>query len=63
MLNMAVAPFLINKLVDTMRSHPFSLSTDGSNDCGIEKMNPMSIRVLMKRGPRLLLNSYACAHL
>ena len=63
MLNMAVAPFLINKLVDTMRNHPFSLSTDGSNDSGIEKINPMSIRVLMKRGPRLLLNSYACAHL
>ena len=45
MLNMAVAPLLINKLVFTMRSHPFSLSTDGSNDSGIENMNPMSIRV------------------
>lgn len=45
MLNLAVAPSLINKLLDTMKCHPFSLSTDGSNDTGLEKMNPISIRV------------------
>ena len=28
-----------------MKTHPFSLSTDGSNDTGLEKMNPISIRV------------------
>lgn len=45
LLNLAVAPFLIDNLLDVMKSHPFSLSTDGSNDTGIEKMNPISIRV------------------
>lgn len=45
MLNLAVTPFLINKLADTMKSRPFSLSTDGSNDTGLEKMNPISVRV------------------
>lgn len=45
MLNLAVAPFLVSKLLDSMKSHPFSLSTDGSNDSGIEKMNTTSIRL------------------
>ena len=45
MLKLAVASFLIDKLVDAMKMHPFSLSTDGSNDTGLEKMNPVSIRI------------------
>ena len=28
-----------------MKSHPFSLATDGSNDTWLEKMNIISIRV------------------
>ena len=42
MLNLAIAPSLIDGL---WRNHPFSLSTDGSNDTGLEKMNPISIRI------------------
>ena len=45
MLNLAVAPSLIDSLLDKMRSHPFSVCTDGSNDTGLEKMNPLSIRI------------------
>ena len=28
-----------------MKIHPFSVSVDGSNDTGLEKMNPMTIRI------------------
>lgn len=43
MLNLAVAPSLIDDaLLNKMHSHPFS---DGSNDRGLEKMNPLSIRI------------------
>lgn len=45
MLNLAVAPSLINALLDKMHCHPFSVCTDGSNDRGLEKMNPLSIRI------------------
>ena len=45
MLNLAVAPILIENLVESMKSHPFSISTDGSNDTGLEKMNPATVRI------------------
>lgn len=32
-------------LVISMREQPFSIATDGSNDCGLEKMNPMTVRL------------------
>ena len=43
MLNLAVAPILIENLLESMRVHPFSLSVDGSNDTGLEKMNPLTV--------------------
>ena len=45
MLNMAVAPLLIQDLLKDMAAHPFSISTDGSNDTGVEKMNPLTVRI------------------
>ena len=45
MLNQAVAPTLVQNLLENMKSHPFSLSVDGSNDTGLEKMNPITIRI------------------
>ena len=45
MLNIAVAPTLIQDLLENMKCHPFSLSVDGSNDTGIDKMNPLTIRI------------------
>ena len=41
MLNETVAPMLIEDLLQSMKLHPFSLSVDGSNDEGLEKMNPL----------------------
>ena len=45
MLNEAVAPTLINDLLSSMRSHPFSICIDGSNDTELEKMNPITVRI------------------
>lgn len=45
MLNLAVAPMLICDLVESMKSHPFSLSIDGSNDTDLNKMNPITVRI------------------
>ena len=28
-----------------MKAHPFSISVDGSNDSGIKKMNPVTVRI------------------
>ena len=33
-INKAISPYLLNELVRNMKSKPFSLSTDGSNDTG-----------------------------
>ncbi|XP_061577748.1 zinc finger BED domain-containing protein 5-like [Cololabis saira] len=44
-INEAVAPHFRNKLVMKMRDNPFTLITDGSNDTGQEKMNPLTVRV------------------
>lgn len=45
MINEAVAPMLIESLINTMKTHPFSISVDGSNDTGLEKMNPVAVRL------------------
>jgi hypothetical protein len=45
MLNLAVAPSLKQQLVNNMKIHPFSVSVDGSNDAGLEKMHPLTIRI------------------
>lgn len=44
-LNNAVAPALKGELVSAMRSAPFSVLIDGSNDTGLEKMNPITIKI------------------
>lgn len=45
MINGAIAPSLLNDLVDQMKKQPFSISIDGSNDNDLEKMNPITVRV------------------
>lgn len=44
-LNMALRPHFEQSLVSLMRENPFSLATDGSNDNGLQKMNPVTIRI------------------
>jgi len=45
MLNGAVAPTLKNELLDKMRTQPFSICVDGSNDRDLQKMNPVTVRI------------------
>ena len=45
MLNLAVAPILVENLIQQMKIHPYSLATDGSNDTGLKKMNPATVRI------------------
>ena len=44
-LNYALAPYLIDELVSSMKQMPYSLSVDGSNDTGLSKMNPLTVRI------------------
>ena len=44
-LNRAVAPAFKAQLVTTMQQKPFSIMIDGSSDTGLEKMNPITVRI------------------
>ena len=54
MLNLSVAPSLKKDLIDNMKAHPFSVSVDGSNDTGLEKMNPVTIRIYDTNSGRII---------
>lgn len=43
-VNGALAKSLQQSLIEQMKSEPFSLATDGSNDSGLQKMNPLTVR-------------------
>ena len=45
MINGSLAPYFKSSLVNIMRAEPFSIAVDGSNDNGLEKMNPMTVRI------------------
>ena len=45
MINGAIAPHFLKETVDIMKKEPFSLLTDGSNDSGLKKMNPLTVRL------------------
>ena len=44
-INGSLAPHFTSMLVNAMQGQPFALATDGSNDNGIEKMNPLTVRL------------------
>ena len=43
-LNGSIAPYFKATLVDVMKSQPFSIAIDGSNDSGLEKMNHLIVQ-------------------
>ncbi|KAL3054101.1 hypothetical protein OYC64_006435 [Pagothenia borchgrevinki] len=45
LINKVLAPHYQNALVMLMRENPYTIITDGSNDTGREKMNPLTVRV------------------
>ena len=44
-LNEALAKELQESLIEFMKNNPFSLATDGCNDSGLSKMNPLTVRI------------------
>lgn len=40
-----MAPLFKKELVSAMKTQPYSLSVDGSNDTGLEKINPLTVRI------------------
>ena len=44
-LNDALAMDLTSKLVERMKAASFSVAIDGNNDTGLEKMNPVTIKI------------------
>ena len=44
-LNGALKPYYQNELVEMMKDQPYSVSIDGSNDTGQEKMNPVTVKL------------------
>ena len=44
-LNMALHPYFESNLISQMRKDPFTLAIDGSNDNGLQKINPVTVRM------------------
>ena len=44
-INGAIAPMYQKTLVECMRNGPYSIATDGSSDSGVEKMNPITVKI------------------
>ena len=44
-LNHALVPYIRNEIVTAMKQQPYSLSVDASNDAGLSKMNPLTVRL------------------
>ena len=42
-INGSLAPHFRAALVEAMKNKPFAVTVDGSNDTGLEKMNPMTV--------------------
>ncbi|KAI4809286.1 hypothetical protein KUCAC02_018186, partial [Chaenocephalus aceratus] len=49
-INKCVAPYFMDELVKNLCDHPFSLATDGSNDTGREKLNPLTVNIWSSQG-------------
>ncbi|KAF3840274.1 hypothetical protein F7725_018991 [Dissostichus mawsoni] len=49
-INKCVAPYLMDELVKNLCDQPFSLATDGSNDTGREKLNPLTVKIWSSQG-------------
>ncbi len=45
LVNGCLAPHFKSSLVTAMKTQPFSIAVDGSKDSGLEKMNPMTVRL------------------
>ena len=60
-LNGAFAPDLKRSLVEKLRTSAFSMAMDGSNDTGVEKMNPLTVKLYDVNRSKVT-NTYVCCH-
>ena len=44
-INGTVAPYFQQILLEAMKTQPYDLAIDGSSDNGVEKMNPLTVRI------------------
>jgi len=44
-INGSLAPYFKSILVVALKKQPFAIAIDGSNDNGLEKMNPLTVRL------------------
>ena len=44
-INGSLAPYFQSSAVATLKKQPFGIAIDGSNDNGVEKMNPLTVRM------------------
>ena len=49
-VNGALKGYFRSQLVEEMRMKPYSLAIDGSNDTGLKKMNPLTVRIFTPHG-------------
>ena len=62
MLNLAVALTLKMALVDSMKSSPFSIAVDGSNDVGLSKMNPLTVHTFDLENSKIVTRFFGYVH-
>ena len=55
-LNGAIAPEFKAELIAVMQQVPYSLSVDGSNDTGLEKLNPLTVRIYDEKWQKRFLD-------
>ena len=54
-VNRSLAYYFREALVDSMKSNPYSIVIDGSNGLGLEKINPIALKMFdASQGPRFL---------
>ena len=55
-INDAVAPSLLSSVTEMLKSKPFSISVDGSNDSGLKKINPLAVKIFDVTRQKVLFN-------
>ena len=55
---MSLWPLNVTSTVDHCKALPYSFGTDGSNDTGVQKMNPISIRIFDVNQSKTVTNHF-----
>ena len=57
-INETFGPYCHDYIVEHCKTHPFTVGTDGSNDTGIEKMNPVTIKLFDTKRSKTITNHF-----